>query len=66
MTQVWGQRKFVTDKPLAKGKGFISGKLLMTKDKNYIFVEYTVVAVFHMIYNMDMSYKYAVDSIYNK
>ena len=46
-TQFWGQKKFATDKPQAqrargpKGKGFISGKLLMTKDKGHMFVKYT-------------------------
>ena len=35
---------------------FISGKLLMTKDKGSIFVEYTIAAVVYMIYTMKMSY----------
>ena len=39
-TQVWGQWKFATDKPQAhaKGKEFISGKLLMNKDKGHNYV----------------------------
>ena len=36
--------------PLPKGLGLISGKLLMTEDKDSIFVNYTIVAVVHMTY----------------
>ena len=43
-TQVQGQRKF------------ISGKLLMTEDEGRIIVEYTTVAVVHMIHTMGMSH----------
>ena len=36
--------------PEPEGRGVISGKLPMTKDKESIFVEYTIVAMVHMIY----------------
>ena len=39
---------------------------MMTEDKGYMFVKYTVVAVVHMIYVMEMSYQYYVGSIYYK
>ena len=42
--------------PSQKCKGFISGKLPMTEDEGRIFVEYTVIAVIHMIYTKGMSY----------
>ena len=51
MTGVQGQRMFAT-----VGKRFISGKLLMIKDKGCMFVEYTIVAMVHMIYTMETSY----------
>ena len=42
--------------PSTFGLGFISGKLPMTEDKGLILVEYTVVAVVHMIYTMGTSH----------
>ena len=48
------------------GSGFISGKLPMTEDKDFIFTEYTVVAVVHMICTLRMSYQYYVGSAYNR
>ena len=41
--------------PSPKGEGFISGKLLMTEDEGRILVEYTVLAVVHIIYTMETS-----------
>ena len=38
--------------PSPKDEGFISGKLLMTKDKVHVFVEDNIVAMVHMIYTM--------------
>ena len=56
-TRVRSQRKFATDKPRARrGEGFISGKLPMTEDEGRIFVEYTVLAVVHIIYTMETSH----------
>ena len=49
------QRKFTTS-----AEGFISGKLPMAEDKGRMFVEYTVIAIVHMIYTMAMSYQYAI------
>ena len=37
-------------------EGFISGKLPMTEDEDHVFVEYTVLAVVHMIYTMETSH----------
>ena len=54
---VQGQRKFAVDKlPSPESDGFISGKFLMTKDKDHIFVQYTVLAMVHMINTMETSY----------
>ena len=38
------------------GEEFISGKFPITEDEGRIFVEYTVLAVFHMIYTMGTSH----------
>ena len=38
------------------GEEFISGKLLITEDEGRIFVEYTIVAMVHMIYTMGTSH----------
>ena len=40
---------------LPVGEEFISGKLLITEDEGHILVEYTIVAVVHMIYTMGTS-----------
>ena len=48
------------------GLGFISGKLLMNKDKGHIFVKYTIVAMVHMICTMETSYKYYMCRLYLK
>ena len=41
---------------LPVGEEFISGKLLITEDEGLIFVDYTIVAVVHMIYTMGTSH----------
>ena len=54
--------KFATDKPRALwARGVFSGKLLMTEDEGRIFVEYTIVAVVHMIYTRDITLGYRGD-----
>ena len=47
-SKVRGSLPLINREP--KGRGVISGKLPMTEDKGSIFVEYTTVAVVHMIY----------------
>ena len=49
--------EFATDEPQAlRAWGFFSGKLPMTEDEDCIFVEYTIVAVVHMLYTMRISH----------
>ena len=46
----------MADKILSlKDEGLTNDKFLMIKDKGYMFVEYTVLAVVHMIYTMEIS-----------
>ena len=46
------EEKFTVDKRLGFAPAFINSKLPMTKDKGCIYVEYTEVAMVHMIYTM--------------
>ena len=54
-SEVRGSLPLINPEP--KGRGVvISGKLPMTEDEGRIFVEYTVLAVVHIIYTMETSH----------
>ena len=52
-SEVRGSLPLINHEP--KGPGVISGKILMIEGEGHMFVEYTIVAVVHMIYTMGMS-----------
>ena len=55
--------EFATDN--LRAWSFFSGKLLMTEDEGRIFVEYTIVAVVHMIYTMSRGDYVTMKTTYN-